>query len=360
VKVACLLAAAAFLAGCRDDRGDGRPPATAASDPAPARLTLRQAVGQRMVFAFAGSRPPQALEKRIRRGEAAGVILFSRNVGGREAVRRLVDRLQRIARPAGLDAPLLIMVDQEGGPVRRIPGSPVRAAAEVRTAAQARADGRAAARTLRAVGVNVDLAPVVDVARPGSAIERERRAYGRTPAQVIERAGAFAAGLRSGGVQPVLKHFPGFGAASANTDDQAVRIDRPLSELRRIDLLPFRAISAPAVMLSTAVYPALDPRPAAFSRHWVRDELRGRLRFDGVTITDDLQTPAVTRYGSNAQLAFWAVSAGVDIPLFAGSYTAGAQAAAGLERAVREGALERAELEAGARRVLAWRRALAR
>src|SRR5690606_10262761 len=150
------------------------------------------------------------------------------------------------------------------------------------------------------------------------------------------------------------------GAASANTDDQAVRIDRPLSELRRIDLLPFRAISAPAVMLSTAVYPALDPRPAAFSRRWVRDELRGRLRFDGVTITDDLQTPAVTRHGSNAQLAFWAVSAGVDIPLFAGSYTAGAQAAAGLERAVREGALERAELEAGARRVLAWRRALAR
>jgi beta-N-acetylhexosaminidase len=113
-------------------------------------------------------------------------------------------------------------------------------------------------------------------------------------------------------------------------------------------------------MLSTAIYPRVDPRPAAFSRRWVTDELRGRLGFTGVAITDDLQAAAVKGYGSPAQLAFFALRAGVDLPLFAQDYTTGARAAAGLERAVRAGALPRADLDAGARRVLAWRASLDR
>jgi beta-N-acetylhexosaminidase len=210
------------------------------------------------------------------------------------------------------------------------------------------------------VGVNVDFAPVVDVARPGSALEGEGRTYGRDAATVAQRAGAFADGLRAAGVAPVLKHFPGFGAASINTDDGAARVDLPLATLRAVDLAPYRRLNPGAVMLSTAVYPRVDPRPAAFSRRWVRDELRGRLGFGGVTVTDDLQAPAVTRFGTPAQLAFFAMRAGVDLPLFAQSYTAGAHAAAGLERAVRSGALPRTQLEEGARRVLAWRRTLGR
>ena len=105
-------------------------------------------------------------------------------------------------------------------------------------------------------------------------------------------------------------------------------------------------------MLSTAIYPRVDPRPAAFSERWVTGELRGRLEFGGVAITDDLQTPAVARFGTPAQLAFFALRAGVDVPLFAKDYTTGARAAAGLERAVKSGALKRADLDAGARRVL--------
>lgn len=368
--VVALAAALLALAGCGGDGdgdGDDRAVVTAAvRDAATVKLTLAQAAGQRMVFAYAGTRPPRALERRIRRGEAAGVILFARNIRGSAALRRTIDRLQRLPRPKGLDAPLLVMVDQEGGRVRRLPGSPVDGAAATRSRAAARANGRAAARTLRAAHVNVDLAPVVDVARPGSAIEREGRTYGRDAATVAARAGAFADGLRAGGVAPVLKHFPGLGAATVNTDDAPARITRSLAELRRVDLTPYRKIGSPdatmpmAVMMATAVYPALDPRPAAFSARWVGGELRGRLRFAGVVMTDDLQTPAVTRYGTPAQLAYFAARAGVDLPLFAKTYTAGARAAAGLRDAVRAGALSRRELEAGARRVLAWRATLPR
>jgi beta-N-acetylhexosaminidase len=359
-----------MVAGCGgggDDAQPGEPPAqhTATSKDnnkmgEGAELTLRQSIGQHMVFAYAGARPPAALRRRIARGEAAGVVLFSRNVRSVAAVRTQIAMLQRIKRPAAVDAPLLVMVDQEGGDVRRLPGPPAVGAAATPSAAAARANGRAAGRLLRGAGVTVDLAPVVDVARPGAALEGEGRLYGRDVATVTARAGAFASGLRSAGVEPVLKHFPGFGAATINTDNGAARVDLPLTTLRAVDGAPYRRLKPRAVMLSTAIYPRVDPRPAAFSRRWVTGELRGRLHFTGVAMTDDLQTPAVARFGTPAQLAFFAINAGVDLPLFAKDYKTGARAAAGLERAVRSGALTRTRLDAGARRVLRWRIALAK
>jgi beta-N-acetylhexosaminidase len=350
----------AVSCGGSDSGGAAPPPsaeatAAATGDDAPTRLTLRQAIGQRMVFAYSGATPPAALVKRIRRGEAAGVVLFSRNVGSVAAVRRQVARLQAIKRPAAVDAPLLVMVDQEGGDVRRLPGPPAASASQTKTTAQATAHGVAAGRLLHGAGVNVDFAPVVDVARTGTALEGEGRTYGRSAATVTARAGAFADGLRGAGVQPVLKHFPGFGAATVNTDDGTARVDLPLATLRAVDGAPYTRLKPQAVMVSTAIYPRVDPRPAAFSKRWVTDELRARHDFDGVTVTDDLQAAAVTRYGTPSQLAFFALQAGIDLPLFAKSYSAGARAAAGLEKAVKTGALTRTRVDDGARRVLRWR-----
>lgn len=353
VTAAGLLAALAALIS-----GGG---AAAPEDP-PAPLPLRQAIGQRIVYAYEGLRPPAALRERIRRGEAAGVILFARNVASRARLRRTVAALQAIPRPRAVDEPLLVMVDQEGGQVRRVPGAPEPSAAATRTVAQAAANGRAAGANLRAAGVNVDLAPVVDVGRPGAALERTDRLYGRDAARVERLADAFATGLGEANVAATFKHFPGFGAATVNTDDAPARVPLGLDELRRIDLRPYedRPENVRLVMLSTAVYPARDPRPAAFSRRWVTAELRGRLGFDGVTITDDLMTPAVEQYGTPAQLAFYAASAGVDLPLFAKTYAGGAAAYAGLLAAARQRELDPAELQASARRVLALRASLRR
>ena len=347
----------------------------AAEPPAPARaptrsaapeLTLRQVVGQHMVFAYDGLQPPPALRRRIARGEAAGVIVFTRNVRSAGQLRATMRSLQAIARPRGLRAPLIVMADQEGGPVRRIPGAPQRAAAQVPSAAQARADGRAAARTLRSGGVNMDLAPVADVAQAGSALERERRSYSRSAARVGQFAAAFAGGLHAGGVRATAKHYPGFGAASVNTDNAPARIATSLQRLRAVDEPPFARLvreGVDAVMLSTAVYPAVDELPAAFSRRWVTGELRERLGFAGVSMTDDLGTPAVAAYGSNGERALRAVRAvraGIDLPLFSSSYASSAQAAEGLLAATKRGEVDEAGLRAAARRVLALRAKLPR
>ncbi len=339
------------------------PPPAAPPPAATAQPTLHQLVGQHMIFAYDSLTPPPALRSRIARGEAAGVILFARNVRSAAQVRAVVRGLQAIERPRGLRAPLIVMADQEGGPVRRIPGAPARAAADVRDAAQARADGLAAARTLRGAGVNMDLAPVADVARPGAALEGERRIYGRSAEQVATLAGAFAAGLHAGNVRATAKHFPGFGAATVNTDNAPATIGDPLATLRGVDARPFEALIAggvDAIMVSTAIYPALDERPAAFSARWTRDELRGRLGFQGVAMTDDLGTPAVRAYGSKVGRAVLAVRAGIDLPLFSSTYRDGARAADGLLAAARRGELSRGTLRAQAERVLALRAKLPR
>ena len=341
--------------------GDAGAPFPEAENAPP--LTIAQAVGQRMVFPYAGLEPPQELVERIARGEAAGVILFARNVQSVEQVRTVVDRLQAIERPPGLDAPLLVMVDQEGGAVRRIPGAPEQPApVQARGGPDAvREAGRAAAATLSAAGVNLDLAPVVDIARPGSAMARENRAYANEPEAVSELGVAFTEGLRDGGLAATAKHFPGFGEATVNTDNAPTQVELPLDQLREVDAAPFEAqidAGVEVIMMSTAAYPALDPRPAAFSDRWIKGELRDRLGFEGVVMTDDLQTPAVVRFGAAGQLAYYAMRAGVDLPLFAKDYAVAARAAEALERAARDGSLARDELDRGALRVLGLRQSL--
>ena len=331
--------------------------ATLAAQPAPRELTPAQLAGQRVAFAYAGATPPRALVRRIERGEAAGVVLFSRNVRSRGHLRRTLAGLQRAARRSPVNAPLLVMVDQEGGPVKRLPGGPRHAAADVGRTATAVADGRAAGSALRAVGANVDLAPVADVCRPGSALERERRCYGRSPATVTRLAGGFARGLRSRGVAATLKHFPGFGAAGVNTDFSAQLIRTSLGRLRAVDLRPFARLAprTQLVMLSTAVYPARSRRPAALAYPWATRELRGRLRFRGVSVTDALDTPATARFGGAGRLGVETARAGTDIALFAGTYGRGDRAARATAAALRSGRLSRPQFERSVARVLALR-----
>jgi beta-N-acetylhexosaminidase len=372
-----LAAVVLVLAGCGgDDDGAKRKDADgrsggAASRPAAAgrtsgsALTADQLAGQHVIFPFTGRRPPSALLRRIRRGEAAGVIFLGSNLGTPAQVRALTRTLRNQGPPAGLDAPLLLMVDQEGGSVKRLPGAPSRGApamAATGDPAVARAEGRATAATLRAAGINVDLAPVVDVVRPESVLQAEGRGFGATAASASRFGASFARGLREGGVAATAKHFPGFGAAAANTDVDAVRIGVSLRELRAVDRLPFRAAvraGARVVMVSSAVYPELSARPAVLSPRIVQRELRDGLPFDGVTISDDLEAPAFNAYGGAAGAALAAARAGVDLLLFARTYTGAARAAGALADGNRTGAVARAGLELSLRRVLALRASLA-
>ncbi len=344
-------------------------PESAAPPPLP-RLTTAQLVGQRLVASFRGTAtPPAALVSRIRRGELAGVVLFAENASTLAQARRLTRRLQAIRRPAVLrDLPLLIMVDQEGGLVRRLADAPPRrgalAAARAGDAGAVEAEGRRTGQALRRAGISVNLAPVADVPRPGSAMLREQRTYGTTGTQVRRYAPRFARGLVRGGVQATVKHFPGFGAATVNTDDAPATIRLSRGQLRRVDERAARnviAAGAGLVMLSNAIYPALDPsRPATLSRAIATTELRERAGFGGVSITDDLEADALRRYGDAGALAVGSARAGADLLILGRSAAATEAAARGLEAAARDGRLDRAGLEASAARVLALRRAAAR
>ncbi len=330
---------------------------------APRPLSARELAGQRLIAGYDGLRPPRGLRRMIRRGQLAGVILFDDNVAGRRETARRIASLQRIRRPRGLRMPLAVMVDQEGGLVKRLPGPPRASAEEMgrRGAAYARRQGAATASTLRSAGINVDLAPVLDVARPGSAIGGEDRSFGPRAARVIAvGVGGFARGLRDGGVAATAKHFPGLGAARTNTDDASQRIALSRRRLRGIDERPFDAFiraDGELVMLGLATYPAFSNRPAALSRTLATVELRERLGFDGVSISDSLDATAALSFGGRRQVARETARAGTDLLLY-GNWRVARLAGEVLRHGVVSGRLSRSGFERSVSRVLALRRGL--
>ncbi|MCA1690467.1 MAG: beta-N-acetylhexosaminidase [Actinobacteria bacterium] len=333
-------------------------PASSAAELRPLARTL----GLHLVVGFDGTAPPARLLASVARGRVAGVILFARNIRSPGQVRALTRRLQA-ARPHG-DPPLLVAIDQEGGLVKRLPGPPGHSPAElgrIGDTGLARREGVATGRSLARVGVNVDLAPVVDVGRPASVMDRLGRSYSSDPATVSRLAGAFTAGLAAAGVQATAKHYPGLGLARGDEDAEINRIDAPIDTLRRIDEQPFADLARARiglVMVSTARYPALDTRAALFSRRIATGELRQATGFSGVSITDDLDTAAAARLGSPGARALAATRAGLDLLLFAQSQDDGDRATRALADAALSGRVGRSELERAADRVLALRRRL--
>jgi beta-N-acetylhexosaminidase len=351
------LAAGAFALGA----ALGDPPAPEVK--VVSTLSIPRLAGERIVVGLDGTAVPTALERAIGDGRVAGVVLFADNFPSRAAGRRLIARLQAVRRPPALRDPLLAMVDQEGGLVKRIAGAPTASAAEMgeRGGAFSREQGRRTAANLRDLGINVDLAPVLDVARAGGTIAATERGFGATAQRVAATAVPFAAGLQRGRVAATAKHFPGLGAAPENTDFAVQRIGLSKQTLRDVDEAPYSAFAAAGgdvVMLSTAIYPALSPDPAAFSRSIATGELRTGLGFDGVAITDALDTVAVRAFGGPAKAGVAAARAGADLLLFTGLAPA-ERAWRALSVQLRDGVLDREEFEASAQRVLDLRHELA-
>jgi len=278
---------------------------------------LRKRVGQLIVLSFNGTRVPAYVRTILRERRAAGVILFGANVTSPAQLRRLTRELQRAAGGSAL-----VAVDQEGGPIRIVPwAAPARPQPESGSPAAATAAARDSARDLRRVGVNVALGPVADVATGPRSVMRGR-AYPGSAAAVAAATGAAVRAYRAGKVGAAVKHFPGLGAAAANTDREAVTIGVAAGTLSARDLRPFvaaLAAGAPLVMVGHARYPALDAANiASQSPAIVHGLLRRRLGFRGVTITDSLEARAVLLRSSVDTAALHSLEAGVDILLTTG------------------------------------------
>ena len=309
-------------------------------------VPLDQMLGQMIVSPYTGSAPPPALLDRVRAGELGGVILFSENTaGGKTSTQSQISELQAAA-SAGGKPPLLIMTDQEGGEVRRLAWAPpLLAAADMRSADVAQAEGATTGQALRAVGVNLDLAPVSDVVRVANSF-LGTRSFGDEPIAVSERACAFAGGLASAGVGYTLKHFPGLGRAFGDTDNEPVTINASAREIRADYETYIGCASNPdgVVMVSNATYPALtgNSTPAVLSPEIYKTELGQIVGYSGVTISDALGAGALAHEADPAERA---IDAGLDLALYAGTEEESANAYATLRGDLRTGGIPRSRIE---------------
>lgn len=263
-----------------------------------------------------------ALEKRIlAESSPYAVVLFGRNIDSAEHLRELVAEVKSVAK-----TPPLFMIDEEGGRVDRlrhlVPGLP---SAEAFNEGERPVElsewfGRVIGVALRYFDIEIDLAPVVDIAGEISPKGLERRIFGHDPETVIELAGAFMRGLHGAGVASCLKHWPGIGVGSADPHYGATVIDIPVTQLIERDLVPYQRLAnqAGAVMIGHGTYPQIDEPdlPATLSWRMTTDLLRNFTGFDGVAISDDMEMHAVSDLGSYEEITERALMAGNDVILF--------------------------------------------
>ncbi len=335
-----------------------------------AALSSLQLAGQRVIYSYSGLTVPAALLQAITAGQAAGVIFFGGNISSPAQIASVVKQLVAAQQASPVAAPLLLMTDQEGGEVRRLPGAPAmsekQVGASAHPASAARSAGAGAAQNLAGVGMNVNLAPVLDVYyQAGNFIDQFQRSYSSQASVVTECGQAFITAQQQAGVAATAKHFPGLGSATMSQDSDAgpVTLDVSLSGLRGRDEVPYPAAIAAGVkliMASWAIYPALDAtHPAGLSTAWVQGELRGRLGFAGVTITDAIEAGALTAFGSYGQRAVLAAQAGMDLLLCsAQDPSEGQSVTSALASALESGQLGSASFNAAVSRVTALRTSL--
>lgn len=260
----------------------------------------------------------------LRHPLVGGVILFTRNFESPQQISTLIDAVHGLREPR-----LLIGVDQEGGRVQRFRNGFTRlpaVAALGRIADQdasraqrlAETTGWLMAAELRAVGVDLSFAPVLDLDHRRSQVIGDR-AFHRDPQRLTELAHAYMLGMRHAGMAAVGKHFPGHGGVTADSHHELPEDPRTLADLRTEDILPFERMihyGLPAVMAAHVVYPAVAPLPAGFSYNWLHTVLRQELGFQGAIFSDDLSMIGAHVAGETAsERALVALEAGCDMVL---------------------------------------------
>ena len=278
---------------------------------------LRRHLGQLVIAGFGGRTMPVELRALAREFDLGGVILFARNI---EAPMQVAE-LAREARELPAELPVWVSIDQEGGRVQRLRAPctewpPVASLGRSGDRDLARRFGRALARELRALGITLDFAPVLDVAtNPRNPVIGDR-APATDPARVAALGAEVIHGLQGGGVAACGKHFPGHGDTDLDSHAELPVVEHERGRLEEVELPPFRAaIEAEVAALMTAHvrYPALDESsPATLSHAVITGLLRGDLGFDGWIVTDDLTMGAITADHTVPDAAVAAIAAGCD------------------------------------------------
>ncbi len=264
-------------------------------------LSIEQLAGQRLMVGFEGTHLNEDLKFLISRVRAGGLILFAGNLEAPDQIKDLCLTAQEYAKSCG-QPPLFIAVDQEGGQVARLkppftqfPGNPL-----MRDETDAVQFAEVTAAELNQVGINMDMAPVVDVAPQNMDSIMARRAFGGDPEWVAQLGTKIIEHLQCNNIMAVAKHFPGIGRTVLDSHLDLPTLDDNLASLEQFDLIPFRASIQQGVcgmMLSHIFYPQLDNRwPASLSPYIADELLRRRMGHTGLVMTDDLDMGAIVKH----------------------------------------------------------------
>jgi beta-N-acetylhexosaminidase len=321
---------------------------------------LERLAGGVIVCGFDGLVAPEPLRDWLTDETVAGVILFKRNIADVTQAAALIEECNE---RSGSALPILVGVDQEGGRVARF-GDPVIHLPPMRKLAAlddldlTRESARVLARQLRAIGINLNFAPVLDVdTNPDNPVIGDR-AFGSNPDAVIAHALAFAEGLHEGGVLSCGKHFPGHGDTDLDSHFALPRLSHGRNRLDEIELRPFRAAVGvlPSVMTAHVVFEALDPAtPATMSHRVIAELLREEIGFAGAVFSDDLEMKAVSERYSLEEAGARAIDAGCDLLLVCSDVDGAARLRDELARRAGKSAAFRATLEAARARAEALR-----
>lgn len=275
-----------------------------------------------LIIGLEGPELSIADRRRLAHPGVAGAILFARNIVDRAQSMDLIAQIRD-----SRETPLLVCVDQEGGPVQRFREGYSLLPSLLRIGqlydrdrdqaiALAAEHAWLMASEMLAIGVDLSYAPVVDVARGNKAIGE--RAFHADPVVCAELATVYIRAMRSAGMRATAKHFPGHGSVLEDTHYTDAIDRRPWASIAATDLLPFRAAidaGAEAVMMAHVTYPMVDPVPAGYSEHWIRRILRDELGFDGIVVSDDIAMVAAEGAGAIGRRVQLHLDAGCDVVL---------------------------------------------
>lgn len=319
-------------------------------------LMSKEKIGQLFMVGFDGTTVTPDLAAFIKEYKPGGVILFSRNLESIEQIVELTNELQRCSP----HSPLLISIDQEGGRVSRLPKSftifpPCEVLGQCNSSELAYAAAATIAKELRAVGINMNMSPVLDVnSNPDNPVIGDR-AFGSTPEPVCELGLATIGGLQDNRVVACGKHFPGHGDTNADSHKELPVVAAPKERLEAIEFPPFRHATAHGVaslMTAHVQYRALDDHtPATLSPAIITNFLRGELKYDGVVLTDDLEMHAIIDHYGIEEATVRSIQAGCDMPLICKDRNREVAAITALDKAVGDGSISVERLEQSLARI---------
>ncbi|MDX9730908.1 MAG: glycoside hydrolase family 3 protein [Bdellovibrionales bacterium] len=318
-------------------------------------------IGQLLIVGFRGTEMQNGLGDVIRETKPGGILFFGRNVRTAQQVAELTTAAQKLSLQNS-KRPLLIAVDQEGGNVIRIRHTPhlpsALAISKTADSQIAYRSGVATGKLLHALGINVNLAPVVDVSDPDTDRFIGTRSFGDDPAHVAEMTVALSRGLQEQGVLPIAKHFPGHGDASGDSHFIAATSPSTREELLARDLVPYMQLGDRlkkpwGAMLAHVSFPKIDPSrlPATFSKPIITGLLRKELASDILVMTDDIEMAGAGVETDVGLRAVRAIEAGADMVMIAWSRNVQRQVLAAIRTAVESGRLSRARIEEALTRI---------